>query len=243
MPNQMKHSGFSLIELAIVLFILGLLLGTLLQPLSQSIEQDERQETQDQLEEIKEVIYGFAIRNNRLPCPDCRSDTEGTCDAGDSDDGLEDREGANNTCESSVGNLPWTTLGVKETDAWDQHFTYRVTNSFADDADETGCTPVTAGVSFSLCSDGDITILDGDGGNNIATSIPAIIVSHGKNWAGTPSAHEEENYDDSTNAADTLQSFVNRDYGESGAAQFDDLMIWISPHVIRNRMLQAGSLP
>ena len=180
---------------------------------------------------------------NRLPCPDCRLNGEGTCVAADVDDGLEDRAGANNDCKSEVGNLPWATLGVQGTDAWGQEFTYRVTADYADDTDGTGCTPSTGGVSFALCSTGDITILDSDGGNNVATNVPAVIVSHGANWSEAPSDDEEENYEDATNGNDTPSTFVYRDFIADDANPYDDLMIWISPHILRTRMLSAGILP
>ena len=61
---------------------------------------------------------------------------------------------------------------------------YRVTNNFADTTDGTGCGTATAGVSFELCSAGDIQIVDGSpGGNPVAANIPAVIFSQGKNWA------------------------------------------------------------
>ena len=53
MPRFNIQEGFTLIELAIVLFILGLLLGTILPPLAAQFEQKRREETQAQLDEIK----------------------------------------------------------------------------------------------------------------------------------------------------------------------------------------------
>lgn len=50
--------GFTLVEIAIVVLVLGLLLGSLLGPLSVRIEQQEIQKTSDQMEEIKEALYG-----------------------------------------------------------------------------------------------------------------------------------------------------------------------------------------
>lgn len=240
-----KQRGFSLIELAMVLFIISLILGGLLPPLATQIEQREREKTQDQLDEIKEVIYGYVLQNKYFPCPDCRDNT-GNCAAATANDGQEDTIGGPLfTCATEAGNLPWSDLGLLETDAWGQRFTYRVTSSFADrgtGSDGTGCTPSTAGVSFSLCSDGNITILDSDGGANVATNVPAIVVSHGGNWDETPSTDEAENYDDGS-AGDVDGTFVYRDFSSEAGNEFDDLMIWISPHVLRTRMLDAGILP
>lgn len=240
-----------MIELAIVLFILSLLLGTLLPPLSAQIEQKRREETQARLDEIKEVIYGFAFKNERLPCPDCRLDGEGDCAEADlnMNDGVEDKTGGDD-CESEVGNLPWVTLGVKGFDAWEQDFTYRVTNDFADANAGVGgdACSATVGVSFALCSDGDIQIYSSDietsgATGDVAQNVPAIVISHGKNWAETPSTDEEENYDDSTNASDAINKFVYRDYSDDDTNPYDDMMIWISPHTLRLKMLEAGILP
>ena len=256
------QTGFTLIELAIVLFILGLLLASILPPLATQIEQKERQQTQAQLEEIKEVLYGFTFNQNsvfsknRLPCPDCRDNT-GNCATMTANDGEEDTGtfGGIDTCATEIGNLPWVTLGVRETDAWGQRFTYRVTDDFADNTDgafipAATCTTTTLDVSFALCSDGDITILDDDGGTNVATGVPAIVISHGKNWSLTDTGDtnaatypdEDENYDDGR-TGDTAKSFVYHDYVTSDTDPFDDLMIWISPHVLRTKMLNAGILP
>lgn len=247
------QTGFTLVELAIVLFILSLLLGTLLPTFSVRVEQEEREQTQAQLDELKEVIYGYILRNSYLPCPDCRDNTGG-CAAVTANDGLEDTiagAGISLICASEIGNLPWGTLGVKGTDAWGREFTYRVDDVFADRNDPANsdgaptpvtCTAVTLNVSFSLCSDGDITVRDSDGGAIVAANIPAVIVSHGKNGAETPSIHEQENYDDGS-AGDTNKTFVDKPPDSPVAGTFDDMLIWISPYMLRNRMLNAGILP
>jgi len=246
------QTGFSLVELAIVLFILSLLLGTLLPTFATRIEQEERGQTQAQLEEIREVIYGYILRNLYLPCPDCRDNNAPCPGAGNTaNDGDADTiagVGTSLVCASEVGNLPWVTLGVKGTDAWEREFTYRIDDVFADrdppnkTTDGTGCGTPTLNVSFSLCSDGDITILDSDGGANVATDVPAVIVSHGKNGAEAPSVHEQENYDDGS-AGDTNKTFVDKPPDSPVPGTFDDMLIWISPYMLRNRMLNAGILP
>ncbi len=218
-PSTVK--GFTLIELAVVLFILALLLGGLLGPLAVQVERKERDETRAAMELALEAIYGFALANRRLPCPDS------------SGDGAEDCGGSPMTV---VGNIPWQTLGVEGVDAWGRPFIYRVTEAFADGTDGTGCGTATSGVSFELCSDGDIRIDDqaGSGAPYIAENIPAIVVSVGKErpTSAEASTDEKENLDGDAD-------FVSRDY----ATDFDDLVLWISPNVLRNRMVTAGRLP
>ena len=242
----MKHGndgGFTLLELAVVLLIVGLLLGGLLVPLSTHIEQGQRAQTQTQLDEGREVLYGFVLKNHRLPCPDCSTDTSGNCnviaaaDATHIGDGEEDIIAGDN-CAHESGNLPWITLGVKGNDAWNRHFTYHVTNNFADAiAAGTGCTPDTLNISFGLCSDGNIDIVSAAGTTNyVARSVPAVILSHGSNGTDDASSHELENSDNDA-------VFVYRDFSSSETSGFDDMLIWISPHILRAKMLAAGILP
>jgi len=218
-----RWRGFTLLEVAIVVLILGLLLGGMLVPLSVQRENRERAETQASLDEIKEALYGFVLVNRRLPCPD----TDG--------DGTEDRSGG--TCSQAVGVVPWADLGVKGLDAWAQPFGYRVTIAFADDADGTGCGVPTTAVSFELCSKGDINVDDAAaGGAAVARKVPAIVLSFGKNWAVATSADELEN----TNG-DPL--FVYKTYSQESGKEFDDLAVWLSSPVLMNRMIEAKLLP
>lgn len=129
-----RQSGISLIEMAIVLVILGLVLGSTLVPISTQYENSRRNETTGLLNKVLEATYGYAMVNGYLACPDI------------SGDGLENRVGAN--CSAPVGGLPWVTLGVGQNDAWGQPLGYRVTSTFADTSDGTGCGTATPGVSF-----------------------------------------------------------------------------------------------
>ena len=244
MKTKYSTQGFTLIELSMVLFILGLLLASFLAPLAARVEQEERNNTQIQLDEIEELLYGYVLRNAYLPCPDC-SDNTVNCVAQTANDGVEDILA--NTCAVEVGNLPWVTLGVKNTDEWLNIFTYRVDDTFADRnlaaTDGTGCAAsATLNVSFSLCSDGEIDIFSSDVAadasaiGDVAINIPAVVVSHGKNWAVAASADEGQNTDGDT-------EFVDKDYSQTAGAEFDDMLIWISPHVLRTMSVKAGILP
>lgn len=242
-----NESGFSLIELAIVLFIVALLLGGLLAPLSVRLEQENRNKTQAELDGIREALYGFALAHGRLPCPDCPSTTTAGCGSAIAGDGLEDRTGAvgAQSCATVEGNLPWATLGVQETDAWDHHFDYRVTPSFADDpgldtvSPPASCTSVTPGVSFALCSEGDIDVKDAVGGNDVATNVPAIVVSFGADGGVMPPPSHASEYEN----ANRDQNFVLQTYSSDPNQPFDDMLVWLSPNVLMNRMVMAGLLP
>lgn len=219
--HRIYQQGFSLIEMAIVLVVLGLILGGMLLPLSTQMEKQDRDETQRTLDDVQDALLGYAMTNGRLPCPDVDGD------------GISDIAG---TCSNVQGNLPWVDLGAGKEDAWGQIFTYRVTGSFADTTDGTGCSTPTPGISLELCSAADISIIDAASGNPVASQIPAIVISHGKNWAITTSADENENTDN-----DAI--FVDKIYSKNAAATFDDQVIWVSPNILKARLVSAGRLP
>ncbi len=220
--KRSSQSGISLIEIAIVLVILGLVIGGTLVPISTQYENSRRSETSGLLNKVLEATYGYAMVNGNLPCPDI------------SGDGLENRVGAN--CSAPVGGLPWVTIAVGQNDAWSQPLGYRVTATFADTTNGTGCGVATPGVSFELCSTGDMTVLDASGGNLVAQNIPAVILSRGKNWAVPPSPDETENSD-----GDAV--FVSKIFSGVVGAEFDDLIVWVTPAILKTRMVNAGRLP
>ena len=167
--SRKKHGGFTLVEMAVVLVIIGLLLGGLLVPLSTQVENERRTQTQKKLEEIKEALLGFAIVNDRLPCPDTNAD-------GSEDTGC----GAN-----AFGDIPWQQLGVANQDSWGQTFKYGV---------DVGFTSV-----FNLTTVGNLRVCtDNTCGTILANQIPAVVFSTGKEFIPR-SADEIENTDGANN--------------------------------------------
>ena len=61
--------GFSLIELAVVMFIIALLLGGIVVPLATQIESRNYDQTQRILDQAREALIGYAAANGRFPCP------------------------------------------------------------------------------------------------------------------------------------------------------------------------------
>lgn len=214
-----KNKGFTLVELAIVLVIVGLLLAAFLTPLRAQLSLKNNTETRNSLSDAKEALLGFALSHSAVdgkpyfPCPD----TDG--------DGAENRSA--NLCTNVAGGLPYKDLGLVSTDAWNHKYLYRVTQNFANSA-----------TGFTLPIVGDISVLDSAGGNVIASNLPAVVVSLGENGAVSPvvGADQAENSN-----GDTF--FVSKEFTDSAANPFDDLVVWISPNVLMNRMVTAGRLP
>lgn len=229
--------GFTLVELAMVLMIVGLLLGGLIVPLSAQMEQRRAAETQRTLEEIKEALTGYAVINGQLPCPADPAIPTGSANAGIAN------------CAFTSGVVPWATLGTSETDGWGNRFTYRADTNYTDAVGTTfNCTPpvTPSQSSFALCTTGSFTVLSAAaGGTNVAIQVPAIVLSHGKNSAGaytqsgsqipaSGNADEAENSD-----GDADNNYVSH----TATPAFDDLVVWISNSILLNRMVTAGKLP
>ena len=233
-----RAKGFTLTELAVVLVIVSLLLGGLIVPLSAQMDMRNTDDTRKSLAEAREALLGFAASNGRLPCPAPATTATGVAGAG-----IEARSGIGD-CVSTVGVLPWATLGVPETDAWGRRYSYRVTAVFAQHVHA----PQNA--AFLLSSRGDLQVWSSlaGGGGKIGSDVPAVVISHGKNGNGayTPQgtrlpagADVDEAANIWTNAGVPTINVVSK----TQTTSFDDEVVWLSPGVLFNRMLGAGRLP
>jgi len=234
----MKQRGFTLIELAIVLVIVTILIGGLAMPLSAQIQARRIAETKKTLEEAREAIIGYAMTNQTisgtprpyLPCPDRDGD------------GIEDRSGG--TCIQNAGWLPWATLGAGSQDAWGNRLHYasqpELTNA------NTGFTHTTAVPSagwYKVCSNHTCPLVD------VADDVPVVLGSNGPNGWGARNVNgntlKNPTSDDEKENTDADSNFVSRTPSKPGDAsgEFDDLMTWLSFHVIINRVCPAGGCP
>ena len=249
------NSGFTLIEMAMVLMIVGLLLGGMLVPLSAQMEQRNVSDTQKTLSDIKEAIIGYAIANGRFPCP-----------ASATSNGVESfvSGGASGGYCSNFNNgfVPAATLGITSTvdnqgntgfavDSWGNRIHYAVTKwSSLSPSQPYVFTSLngmsTVGMSslapnLIVCSVASTSSTSCSVANSTLTSspgVPAVIYSTGKNGAsGGTSADEAEN--PNPRSTDNDGVFVSHDFTPT----FDDLVVWISPNILFNRMVQAGKLP
>lgn len=233
----MKTStGFSLVEMAMVLLIVSLLIGGLLTPLSGQMTQQQIKQTNTTLREIKEALVGFAITQRRLPCPDYPPPASAPLT--DVIDGVEDINSiydVEERCKDGYeGFLPWATLGVEREDAWGNPFRYRVISGYAYVAPSE---PPPLPLDEFIKSDGELKdelksnlkIQDFDG-NYLSvqsgdTRIVAIIFSYGKD--GQPYSEN-----DGTNLTYVEDSYVEN--------RFDDILVRISSNTLFNRLVASG---
>lgn len=242
-PLRRAPRGFTLTELAVVLVIIAVLMGGLLVPLSAQRDAQAFNDTQRQLAEIREALLGFAAVNGRLPCPASPGAT-----------GVENPAGGGACANPWNGFLPAITLGIGPTDAqgyaldaWNNRIRYAVTtansnvftttngvknnwsSALAPDLKvcNTAAKITNAGTSNADCPSTDRITAD--------KSVVAVLISPGKNGGDTPtSADELANWPASNDPV-----FVNA----AQSPTFDDLVIWLSPNILYNRLIAAGRLP
>jgi prepilin-type N-terminal cleavage/methylation domain-containing protein len=226
--------GFTLVELAIALAVIALLLGMLIVPLNAQIDQQRLNDTRKQLDQITEAILGFAVANGRLPCPAVATTPNTTANAGTEN---YTSPACNGAGVVRAGVVPWATLGLPEVDAWGRRFTYVVTADFADNP--------TGGLqaSITLTEGGSINVTSGGGSPvALASGVAAVIVSHGKNGYGafqTDGAQFAGAAGDELENANGNAAFISK----VPEPAFDDVVAWVSPNILKSRMVAASRLP
>jgi prepilin-type N-terminal cleavage/methylation domain-containing protein len=255
--NQAMQKGFSLVEMAVVLVILGFIIGALLLPLQAQRDNTLRLQTENQLELARKALIGFAQANGRLPCP---ATATGNLDAGSY--GLESPLGGTTAstpnCATYVGYLPAATLGISPTDvsgfaidAWNNRIRYAITD--VDSSTEAACggdstpdftTPKNMGFVGLSCLKPNLKVCAGTTScatGYLINNAVAVIFSTGNNGAlGDDGPDEIKN----KTATITNPIFYSRTTQTSTAedGKFDDLVVWISPYVLYNAMIQVGQL-
>lgn len=218
-------TGFTLVELAIVLVIVALLASGLMVGIAAQRNAAENIDAQRQLENIRETLIGFALTHGRLPCPALPN-----LASSDANAGVEN-------CAQPHGVLPWVTLGLPEVDPWGRRFTYYAHGSF------TAAVPSGALASFTLATVGNANVKASSGtSGNVASDLPAVVVSHGSRGAGAwqPNGSQLPGVSgDEAENADADLTFISR----TQDGNFDDLVTWIVPSILKSKMVAAGRLP
>lgn len=241
-PSGAPEAGFTLIELAIVLFVIALLLGGMLTPLGQQIAERQTGDTRRAMEIARTALVGYALGHRgahspgHLPCPDTR--TPGL--SGVANDGQEDRL-PDGRCAIASGNLPWLTLGLAEGDAWGNRLGYAVAPvwSLDGDAAATPTNPAPGNTLLQVCLE-----------PRCASPLPAaaVLISHGRNGFGAANAgggvnlaptgrDESENID-----GDARFSMLPPRAADRPGGEFDDLVLALSPDWLRGRLCEPASL-
>jgi type II secretory pathway pseudopilin PulG len=248
-PKRKTGAGFTLIEIAVSLFILTLVISALLGPMAVQIEERQVREAERTMNEMLEALVGYAVSQTvpRLPCPDRTSGGAG----GNNDTANDGREDyiLGGACQVNDGNIPWVTLGVSATDLWGNRYRYLATSAFTTRASPT--MSLTSTGQIRVCASVPTNDTSCAGSTLVADGVPAVIISHGRNGYGGMNGSSNIQIDPSLgsaleqeNAGGTWpNSVVSRIRSDVTGNSFDDIVVWLSPNVLFNRLITANKLP
>jgi len=164
-PPAASRSGFTLIEMVVVLFILGIVISMAAVLTRGVTAAQKRSITSTRLAALDAALVQFVQQQRRLPCP-----ADGTRPATATSAPIPGDEGARTAagCTAVAGNyetngvVPFRMLGLSETDAtdgWDRRITYRIDPRLAADAaldmswcDSAGTGALVGGVCSTTCT-------------------------------------------------------------------------------------------
>jgi prepilin-type N-terminal cleavage/methylation domain-containing protein len=250
--NRSIQFGFTLIEVAVVLVIVGLLLAGGINLMSSSADTARYKQTQSDMQEVKEALITFYIQNHFLPCPDQHNNpTNASYGRSDYTAGSVTAGG---TCANNRGWLPHIDLGVGGNgDGWGERYRYVVsgdsTNFFSNK--QTSCNYTRPGVPTA----NTIRIQDLNTGATIyvAEWSAFSLISTGKNgqqtnagvsdvdgafnasggYAGLNQREQENDDNDSTLRYGTQVS-------DGTNVLFDDMVVWVGDMQLISELRKSG---
>lgn len=258
--------------MAVAMFIIALLLGSILVPLQTQIESRNFENTQRILEQAREALIGYVGAYGYFPCPASATSNgqesplthpTGACNAVVT--------GANAYIgflpAAALGFTPTDAQGYA-VDAWgltQNRIRYAVsnatigagnTNTFTRTSDATtgmrfaGMSSIAAAATLLYVCNSGAGGAAMTAGTNCGTTVPltsnalAVIWSVGPNAATTGGTSVDELQNPNPTAgfsADRI--FVSRTKSGGTSGEFDDIVTWIGPPTLFNRMIAAGQLP
>ncbi|MBI1326633.1 MAG: prepilin-type N-terminal cleavage/methylation domain-containing protein [Alphaproteobacteria bacterium] len=134
-----KNSGFTMVELAIVVAVISVLLAGALVMTAPLMKTAQVNDTREKLNRIAKALSLYAVTNYRIPCPAKPNRTMGGTpppfgyENGSGATGAATPDGCPAGLNSREGIVPFKTLGLSEAmvkDAWGNFFTYAVSPAF-----------------------------------------------------------------------------------------------------------------
>ena len=207
-----KKNGFTLIEMAIVMVVIGLLAGGGTFVMGMLTERKARNESIDYLHQAKEALISYASTQGILPSAD--TDQDGTGDG------------------ATAGGFPYLDLKLKPTDFYKRVLRYELNPNLSTDL-QTTCSALKTGLS------GVPDVVDGDG-SSTAFSVAAVLVSSGPMDADgdgnildsvTTGTHQGNN-------TTGVPNYIRFPPTET----FDDLIVYIGEHELYSELCEYVTL-
>jgi competence protein ComGC len=260
-----KLTGFSLVEMAIVLFIATLLL-TIGVAMFTNIAVSTRLRTSNtNADAIKIALVSYIARNNRLPCPAIATLAPGAAGYGVEDATAGCTNTAVGTEPMARGVIPWVSLGLPAdvvTDGWGRAFTFHVTIAATQLTAATlpgmmgsmtlhTATPTALGLTptgnqLNSCMNTVTPPAGGDDANGCNLRAAVVLISHGENGLGGYTLAGQQMPLPFSNAeienTDNDIAFVNAEATAGGANQYDDLVFAFAPDELLFSLAQQGAI-
>ena len=254
-----RAAGFTIIELAVALFLIALLFGSVFVPMQTQLDARKIAQSELVLDRAREALLGYAVAHGRFPCPADASS------AGREPGGTDPVSG---TCVAYHGFLPAAALGLAASDGhgyavdgWGvaaNRIRYAVANpTIGPSGNSAALTRVNGlrAAGIASLSDPALSLLhvcaSGRGVSpgthcgsapTLVSTAPVVIWSVGPNAAtGGTSVDETQNPNPNGGSADRI--FVSRVRSAVAGNEFDDIVTWIPMPILIGRMVAAGQLP
>lgn len=254
LPKRPRIGGFTLVEMAVVVVIIGILMAMGLAMTNSLMQNTQRSTTKDREDYVRDALIAYFTVNHRLPCPDNGSNVGNT-----GRDGVEDRLAGGATpdvlsnCTTALGTVPYFTLGIareKALDGFGNFITYRLDNTAPRNwhltltfqsppgTPRSPCTPVAGLAVYStpvLQQPLSVVVLISHGPNGLGAwnqgttnasrnTLPAIAAEQG-NTVAAPAAPAG------------YRAYV---YSDAAAAPFDDVVQFLSLGDLQTVMTKMG---
>jgi type II secretory pathway pseudopilin PulG len=249
--RQASTEGFTLVEIAIVVFIFGLILVAGLKLLAAQAENAVQTQTDAKLSVIRDSIVRYLAANNRLPCPDTAfGNGPGPLafTVAAPPDGIENRAvpgDPTKACAGAFGVLPFQTLGLSRDaalDGWQNFFSYHVANTAPSDWTIS---------SVPVGTRGAITVQDRSvaaGLFPVTAQAAVVVVSHGKNGLGAFTSAGTRNVAPTSDELENSNgdaTFIRRDRTDDagvGGGAFDDYVLYLTSTELFGPLVKEGSV-
>lgn len=191
MPNKRSVTGFTLVEIAVVLLVITVLAGTAISAFRAQTAYTRTAQVREQIREAREALINYAIVNQQLPCaaPDEKGEHPPLCPPQPPQKGF----------------LPWKDLGLVASDPWGRPLRYLVTRD------------MTISSKLNLSTPGSLTVWSGTTNIDPPHAIAFAVWSTGEdgldastnNASGTPVV-DNDSVVAETPGADDVVEWVSR---------------------------------
>lgn len=233
--------GFTLIEIAIVMVVIGLVLSGGLLAVAPVLETSKVSETNAKMERIEQALIVHTIRYGCLPCPADPGIASGAANVGQAHGTAYYSTTCTTACNATVtaqGIVPWVNLGLSEADVTDG-FGYRIDYAVTSGLVQTSSMVRTPPSTYPA---GTLTVqTTATAGSAVTTSGAAyVLISHGNDHGlafgrgGGVATVDPHGSADQTNNSDGSPFVQDVRYSGTNATYFDDIVYFrTAPMVIQ----------